>query len=460
MTRRRLTTTLISIAAASLVVFGWLLHFHTAVFTNHLPKWGWLQSTLAAVGEASPAAEADEDPDNSKNEIPVHVAKVTVVTVHKYLEGFGTVAARPARGTNPTGTSGGAAGGASLVSPVAGVAAKVVAQVGQRVQEGDVLIQLDDRLAASMEESARGALTQAQASLKALLATPRPEQLAIADLAVQKSQTAADFAQKNFDRAQKLAAAEGIAAKAFQQVANDLATATSDLATAKQQLLILKNTPTPEDVAQENAKMAQATAALKSAQTQRQLLQITAPISATVAAVSVNPGEAVDTAKVVVQLVALDRLCIMALLPADQLPAQPTGLPAQILVGDADAGVIEAKVSAVSPQIDIRNGSILVTLDLAADTPLRPGQTVRTRLIVDEHKDALVVPRSAVATDENGDSVISVVEGDQATHKSVKLGFGENGLIEVIADGLKEGTTVVTAGSYGLPQATHIKIVP
>jgi multidrug efflux pump subunit AcrA (membrane-fusion protein) len=64
-----------------------------------------------------------------------------------------------------------------------------------------------------------------------------------------------------------------------------------------------------------------------------------------------------------------------------------------------------------------------------------------------------------VVTDENGDSVIALVEGDQATHKTVKPGFEENGLVEITADGVKEGDTVATAGAFGLPQASRVKVL-
>ena len=84
---------------------------------------------------------------------------------------------------------------------------------------------------------------------------------------------------------------------------------------------------------------------------------------------------------------------------------------------------------------------------------------MRVRIIAEEQKDVLAVPREAVVTDENGDSVIALVEGDQATRKTVKAGFQENGQIEISADGLKEGDTVVTAGAFGLPQATKIKVL-
>jgi multidrug efflux pump subunit AcrA (membrane-fusion protein) len=80
------------------------------------------------------------------------------------------------------------------------------------------------------------------------------------------------------------------------------------------------------------------------------------------------------------------------------------------------------------------------------------------RIIAEEHKGVLAVPMEAVVTDENGDSVIATVDGAQATHKTVKVGLQENGLVEVTADGLKEGDTVVTAGAFGLPQATRVQV--
>jgi multidrug efflux pump subunit AcrA (membrane-fusion protein) len=122
-------------------------------------------------------------------------------------------------------------------------------------------------------------------------------------------------------------------------------------------------------------------------------------------------------------------------------------------------GAIAGTVAFVSPQVEPRNGSVMVGIDLPPEAGLRPGLTVKVRIIAEEHKDCLVVPRAAVVADENGDNVIAVVEGEQATHKSVKIGLEENGLIEIKAEGLEAGTTVATAGAYGLPAATHVKVV-
>jgi RND family efflux transporter MFP subunit len=453
--KRWLKPTLFVLVAA-LLALGWIAHFHNDALAAKLPKWGWVQTTVKYLGEHKEAApDEDEDPDNTKNEIPIHTAHIEVRTLHRYIEGFGSVAPRPPK-------PGQMAGSANLASPVAGVVAKVLCQIGQHVKTGDPVIQLDDRLAKSAEEQAAAALAQAEASLAALKATPRPDQLEIAQLTVDKSQSAVQFAQKNYDRLKTLASEQGTSSKSVEQAASELSAAQKELAISQRQLELLKNSPTPQELAQEQAKVKQAAAALATAQTQLKMMTITAPIDATVVALPVNPGEAVDPTKTLVQFVAMDRLMVDVDVPAEQLPAKVEGLEAQVLLASdsKDGGnAITGRVALVSPQVDPKSGAVMVGINLPADTTLRPGQAVRVRIIAEEHKDVLAVPREAVVADENGDSVIAVLEKDQATHKTVKAGLEENGMIEIEADGLKEGMTVVTAGAYGLPQASRVKVL-
>jgi multidrug efflux pump subunit AcrA (membrane-fusion protein) len=117
------------------------------------------------------------------------------------------------------------------------------------------------------------------------------------------------------------------------------------------------------------------------------------------------------------------------------------------------------KVAVVGPAVNVADNAVTLAVDVPPDSHLRPGQTIRVRVVVDTHADCLTVPREAVVTDENGDSVISLVEGSQATHKAVKVGYEEQGQVEIITDDVKEGATVVTAGVFGLPAATRVKVL-
>jgi multidrug efflux pump subunit AcrA (membrane-fusion protein) len=445
--------------AALLVIAAWILYFHNPAVAGALPRWPWVQSAVTALGQHQEAApEEDEDPDNTKNEIPVHTGHVTKVTLHGYIETAGTVSPRPQRGEQP-------AGSATIASPIAGIVSRVLCIQGQSVKAGTPLIQLDSRLAQANTAQAEAALKEADAALALVKAGPKPAQVQIAQLAIDKSQGAVDLAQHNYDRLKGLAADQGASTKSVEQAAQDLQAAKNDLATNQRQLALLQAGPTPEELAQAQAKVAQAAAALAAAKIQQELLTIKSPLDATIVSVAVNPGEAVDTTRPLVQLVAMDRLMVDVDVPADELPSDAQGLTAQIVPGGGafpdtgNEGVVEGKVSSVSPQVDPKTGAIGLTIDLPPDVHLRPGLWVRVRIIAQQHDDVLAVPEAAVAQDENGDWVIATLQGHQATRKQVKVGLREKGLVEISADGLKEGDTVVTAGAYGLPQATRVKVL-
>src|SRR5262249_18576234 len=137
--------------AAALVVGGWILIRHA----------DWLKG----------AADEEEGPEVLP-EVPVRLGKVTRATLHRYVEGFGTVEAEPAQPGKPP-------AGARVASPASGILAQVFCVQGQVVERGAPLFQLDDRAAKAEEEKAAAALASAKASLAKLKAFPRPEQIKV-----------------------------------------------------------------------------------------------------------------------------------------------------------------------------------------------------------------------------------------------------------------------------------------
>ena len=103
--------------------------------------------------------------------------------------------------------------------------------------------------------------------------------------------------------------------------------------------------------------------------------------------------------------------------------------------------------------------TVLVRAALPPDSGLRPGQFVPLRIITAVHTNCLAAPEESVVTDIKGHSVISLVNGDEATQTPVQIGFRENGWVEVSGTGLKAGDSVVTVGAYGLPEKTKIQVI-
>jgi multidrug efflux pump subunit AcrA (membrane-fusion protein) len=84
----------------------------------------------------SRGTDAEPDAAAEPSVVTVQTGTLQRMTLHRYVRGYGTVAAAPATATHP-------AADAPLAPPSAGVVAKVDVVAGQRVQAGDVLVELN-----------------------------------------------------------------------------------------------------------------------------------------------------------------------------------------------------------------------------------------------------------------------------------------------------------------------------
>ena len=314
-------------------------------------------------------ASASDEEAATPTVVTVQLGALKRVTLHRYVQGYGTIEAAPATADQP-------AAGAQLAAPSAGVVARVNVIAGQQVKQGDVLVELNS-----------GTVT-------------------------------ADYAEQEAARQEKLYA---------------------------QQNTSLKN--------------------LQDAEAQLALLRVAAPVSGTVTRLAVRPGEAVDVNTVVAEVVDLSRLAVDAEIPAAEAADLITGDEVQISgtgfqpVNGQEARSTAAALSFVSPAVDPKTGAVLTRALLPADSGLRPGQFVRLKIVTAVHTDCLAAPAESVVTDENGKSVIALVNGDEAAQTPVTAGLREDGWVEVAGTGLKEGASVVTVGAYGLPEKTKVNVV-
>ena len=355
------------------------------------------------------ARQAEEE--KTPTEVAVQVGKVTRVTLHARVDTYGTVEAEPATPDKP-------AASAKVASPSAGIVMEASFSEGQRVNKGAVLFRLDTRAADAAVAKASQTVEKARQ-------------------AIEKAKQVLKFAELNLDRQQRLVKVEGTSQKLLQDAEAQVAAAIAELGAA-------------------NAELAAANAEVATAETQRVLLTVTAPFAGTLTRVQLKPGETVELNTVLAELVDLDRLVVSANVPAAELAALKTGQKAELLSGDIKAA---GSLVFISPEMDAKTGTALVRVSVPVNAGLRPGQFVRIRIITEEHAGRLAVLREAVYTDHDGQSTLSIVEGDVAKQISVKAGLRDGDLVEVEGEGVTEGATVVTLGSYALPKETKIRIL-
>lgn len=93
-----------------------------------------LYALVRAHRAASESVDTEEEAAPSV--VSVQVGELRHLTLHHYIEGYGTIGPAPAMGTEP-------AAGATLAPPTAGVVARVDVVEGQQVKQGDVVMELN-----------------------------------------------------------------------------------------------------------------------------------------------------------------------------------------------------------------------------------------------------------------------------------------------------------------------------
>ena len=94
------------------------------------------------------------------------------------------------------------------------------------------------------------------------------------------------------------------------------------------------------------------------------------------------------------------------------------------------------------------------------DRALWPSQFVHVRLILEQLKNATLVPSDAVQTGQNGPYVFVVKPDLTLDLRPVTPGQRQDGELTVITKGIKPGETVVTAGQLQLAPGTKVVIKP
>lgn len=289
-------------------------------------------------------------------------------------------------------------------SETGGLEAKaVLVDEGAWVRQGQVLVQLDDRL---------------------LRAQLRQQEAQVASARAQLAN-----AQSALGRAQELKA-QGFVAQA-----------TLDSRQAEQR------------VAEANVRAAEAGVA----ETQARLEQtrVRAPVSGRIAARSVVKGQIVAAGTELFRLVREGRLELNAQVPESDLRLLRPGLSAEI-AGD-QTGVETGVVRLVTPEVDPRTRLGLARITLAAGTRLRPGNFARASIDLGA-QPSLAAPQSAIIYRE-GHPGLYVIDARSRVHfRPVTTGL-HAGEAVAVTGAIRAGDRVVVDGAGFLGDNDLVKVV-
>lgn len=281
-------------------------------------------------------------------------------------------------------------------SRVSGVVERLRAQIGDQVEAGQVIAELDDsELRAKLDQNI-AALNKAKADLE------------YARLNMERQRS---LLKKNFTSRQQ-----------------------ADLAEKEYETAL--------------AQVAQAEANVEFAEVQLGYTRIYAPITGVIASISTQEGETVAAslaAPTFVNLIDLQRLEVQTYVDETDIGKIRTGLEAMFTVDTFRNTEFEGKVTAIYPKAVIQDNVVnyIVTVDITdfKDKVLRPEMTANVTIYLETRRDVLAVPTSAL-TRERGEYYVTVMEQGNPVRQRVETGWRDDGYTEILS-GLKEGNYVL-----------------
>ena len=122
-------------------------------------------------------------------------------------------------------------------------------------------------------------------------------------------------------------------------------------------------------------------------------------------------------------------------------------LPVQVGLQTEQGYPHEGKLDYIAPTLNQSTGTLAVRgIFPTPNRTMLPGYFVRVRVPIDQQKKALLVPDTALSSDQGGLYLLLVNGDNLVEQRHVQIGQLEDGELRVIEDGLKPEDRVVTAG--------------
>lgn len=335
---------------------------------------------------------------------------------------------------------------ANIPAPYRAPVSKVYTSVGQNVNRGESLVELQ---LPNVQEMYR----QAQANVKAAetaYANARKQY----DTSIANAQKALDNARAQERSAQSPAASTTTSTDGAQVAVTTPPADNSQAAAVRAQAeAALAQARSERDAALQpyQQQLDAARAAFKDAQAGRKQALVRSPIRGTVLALNAQPGKEVgeDQKIPVATVVNLDKLLVQGPLTSPQAGFVKEGMPAVITVSGLPGEQFEGKVHSLTTQV---TGTLLKKNQYVAlvhvtnkGGKVKPGMKAGVSIDAGEAKNVLAVPADAVETDKNGRFIVKVNRGGQWQDQIVEIGLSDGKYTE-IKSGLKEGEAVQVKG--------------
>lgn len=345
-----------------------------------------------------------------------------------------------------------------LSPKVSGYLERIHVRIGDEVQPGQVIAQIDPSDFFHKVKEIEAKLAQAKAQLSELEAGARPEELREAEEAVKQAHSRFDNARLQRERVEALFKRQVISKKEMDLADMEYNVSQAQLAASEQRLLLVKEGARREVREASQAKVKEIEALLAQERIKLGQTSIVAPFRGQISKRYVDVGALVSPSTPLVNLVHTDTVKVIAHVLEKDIPRVRPGMKTKIEAQAFPGEVFEGRIARVNSALDQATRTLQTEIEIPnPDHRLKPGMFVRLEIVLAEKPDALVVPKYAVM-EEGTARWVFVVTGNQAVRRPVRIGLEQYPDVEVL-EGVTEGERVVVKGQESIRNGLTVRVV-
>ena len=359
-----------------------------------------------------------------------------------------------------------------IAPPVAGRVMATPVHVGDFVQQGQVICELDPRDAQLRLAQARAQLDEATSALRqaksriGLAADAKFDASLVPEVAAARANYESALAQARLaaadaKRYQALVESGDVSRSAYERARTQQETAEAQANAARQQYEAALNGARQGYGAVETSEASLEAMRSRLAEAEKGLADTTvrAPFDGYITARPVAAGEFVSQSSKIATIVRMEVLKLQLQTPEQRAARARTGMAVVARVSAYPDREFSGRVTAVNPSVD--PSSRVFVLEARFDNPhgqLRPGMFATAHVLLPGGENAVFVPRSAVIRDKTTDSYqVFVIDNGTARLRVVVAGDVTGDSIR-ITSGLSGGETVATSHQGELFDGASVQI--
>lgn len=306
----------------------------------------------------------------------------------------------------------------NVVPKFPGKVSKVMVEMGDWVNKGDVLFTLDDEDALIQLKQAEAAISMAEANYR-------------------QNKEMVENAQRDLERSEKLYEEGAISLQMLEQIRASASDAAVEVL---------------------EAQLKQAQAGYDMAANQYDNTKVTSPIDGIVSYIEVDTGEMVSSAVPAAVVVDMSKVTLEGSIGENLVNKVSSSGQVDVRVHAAGNEIFKGEVKAVSPAAHQMTGLYGVKIEIDnSQSLIKPGMFAEVELVKESKEDVIQVPKAAIIA-QNGDKLVYVVEDGKAVLRKVGLGIGNAYKVE-ITNGVNDGEEVIVKGQSFVKDGDLVEVV-